>query len=362
MSANEGTQGKIKEIEEEIGRTQKNKATEYHIGLLKAKLAKLKRELSSPKKKGKGGGFGVRKSGNRTVIMVGPPSVGKSTLLNALSNTASKIGSYAFTTITPIPGMLSYNGALIQLIDLPGVIGGPKKGGKRAVFSVVRNADLILILLDVFQPNKQKAIKQELSGAGIRLDEEPPNISITKKEKGGLIISTAVKLTKISKKTIKGILGEYGIHSGTISIREDITPDQLIDVVVGNRVYIPSITAINKTDLVNKSYLSQLPRDYIPISVHEKKGMDKLKERIYESLDIIKVYTKPKGADKVDLSKPLILKKGSTIAEVCRHLPSSVLPNFKCAIIWGKSAVYPGQKVGISHVLQDGDVITVQKR
>lgn len=360
MEAREKIEERIKEIEEELARTQRNKATEFHIGLLNAKLAKLGRDLAAPKKKGKGGGFGVRKSGDRTVAIVGPPSVGKSSLLNAISNSSSKTGAYAFTTTTAIPGMLSYNGALIQLVDLPGVIEGTK-GGKKAVLSIARSADLIIIMLDVFNLDKQKAIREELASIGMRLDEKPPNVSITKKEKGGLFISSTAKLTKISEKMIRGIFNEYGIHNGTVSIREDITPEQLIDVVVGNRMYLPSITLINKIDLVNKSYLSQLPRDYVTVSVQNKIGLEQLKEKIYSSLEIMRVYTKPRVSDEVDMSKPLVVKKGSTVEDICKLLPQTVQSEFKCAVVWGKSALYQGQKVGPTHILQDGDVVTIQK-
>lgn len=82
------TAQKIAEIELEMEKTQKNKATSYHLGLLKAKLAKLKRELIEPaggKKGGGGEGFEVSKSGDARVGMIGFPSVGKSTLLTKLT-------------------------------------------------------------------------------------------------------------------------------------------------------------------------------------------------------------------------------------------------------------------------------------
>lgn len=64
---------KIHEIEQEINRTQKNKATEYHLGVLKAKLAKYRQQLLEPTTKGsasKGDGFDVMKSGDARVAMV----------------------------------------------------------------------------------------------------------------------------------------------------------------------------------------------------------------------------------------------------------------------------------------------------
>ena len=150
-----GMEEKLRELEEEMARTQKNKATEYHIGLLKSKIAKLKRDVIAPKKSGvKTGGFDVKKSGDATVVFIGLPSVGKSTLLNALTGAKSKTASYAFTTLTCIPGVMEYGGAKIQLLDLPGIIIGAHegKGRGREVLAVARNADLVLIMLDVFQP------------------------------------------------------------------------------------------------------------------------------------------------------------------------------------------------------------------
>lgn len=102
-----------------------NLATEYHLGLLKAKLAKYRSQLLEPTKKSeKGEGFDVLKSGDARVALIGFPSVGKSTLLNTLTHTQSEAASYEFTTLTCIPGVIEYKGANIQLLDLPGIIEG----------------------------------------------------------------------------------------------------------------------------------------------------------------------------------------------------------------------------------------------
>lgn len=121
------TAQKIKDIEEEMARTQKNKATEYHLGQLKAKLAKLRRDLINPPGGGGGGpgiGFDVARSGQATIGLVGFPSVGKSTLMSGLTGQHSEAASYEFTTLTTVPGEMVYNGAKIQILDLPGIIKG----------------------------------------------------------------------------------------------------------------------------------------------------------------------------------------------------------------------------------------------
>ena len=106
----------IKEIEDEIFNTQKNKATEHHIGKLKAKLAKLKADIEKRKSAGaKGKGFAVKKSGDATVGLIGYPNIGKSTLLNQITDAKSRVGDYDFTTLDAIPGMMKYKGAKIQI-------------------------------------------------------------------------------------------------------------------------------------------------------------------------------------------------------------------------------------------------------
>lgn len=142
---------KIKEIEDEIARTQKNKATEYHIGQLKAKLAKYRTQLMEPAgKNAKGEGFEVSRFGNARVCMIGFPSVGKSTLLTSITDTESLSAAYEFTTLTCIPGVINYNDAKIQLLDLPGIIEGAAdgKGRGRQVIAVAKNSDMVLMVLD----------------------------------------------------------------------------------------------------------------------------------------------------------------------------------------------------------------------
>ena len=128
-----GISEKIKEIQDEMKRTQVNKATESHLGLLKAKIAKLRRELISAaaKKSGGGGGFAVKRSGDASVALVGPPSVGKSTLINKITNAESRTAAYQFTTLTVVPGLMEYKGAKIQILDLPGILHGASEGRGR---------------------------------------------------------------------------------------------------------------------------------------------------------------------------------------------------------------------------------------
>ena len=183
---------RIADIEKEMSRTQKNKATESHLGTLKAKLAKLKRELLEPAKGGGSSeerGFEVNRYGHGRVALIGFPSVGKSTLLSELTSTESEAASYEFTTLTCIPGVIHYNDAKIQLLDLPGIIEGASegKGRGRQVIAVAKSSDLILMVLDAMKSeaaNTTYAHKQiltrELEAVGLRLNQTPPRIYVKK--------------------------------------------------------------------------------------------------------------------------------------------------------------------------------------
>ncbi|HII03711.1 MAG TPA: GTP-binding protein, partial [Candidatus Nitrosotenuis sp.] len=143
----------------------------------------------------------------------------------------SAVGAYQFTTLTVVPGMLDYRGARIQVLDLPGIIEGASKGkglGKR-ILSVARSADLVILVLDVFQPYHEDVLRTELGNIGIRLDQKPPNIVIEKANTGGIAIAQQVKLTKIPEKLVREILNVYGYTSARVVIREDITSEQLVD-------------------------------------------------------------------------------------------------------------------------------------
>jgi len=286
-------------------------------------------------------------------VLVGYPSVGKSTLLNALTGAKSEVADYDFTTLKPIPGMLEYKGAKIQIIDVPGLVEGAAKGKGRGkeILSAVRNADMVLIITDVFNINSLEVIKRELYEGGIRLNQKPPEVIIKKKDRGGIKITSTIPLS-LDERTIIEILREYRIHNADVLIREDITIDRLIDAILANRVYIPATYVINKIDLYNVELDGA-----IPISAEKKINLDKLVDEIYNKLEFIRIYLKPPGG-KIE-SEPMILRKGARIEDICKKLHRDMLRNFRYAKVWGKSVKFDGQRVGLEHVVEDEDVVTI---
>jgi ribosome-interacting GTPase 1 len=361
-----GIPEKIKKIEDEISRTQVNKATERHLGVLKARRARLQAELEvkSLRKSGGGGeGYTVRKDGDATVVLLGLPSVGKSTLLNHLTNSNSKVGAYDFTTLTVIPGMLHHNSARIQILDIPGIIKGASRGrglGKR-ILSTTRSADLILIIIDVFNPNIRDILLDEIRAIGVRPDEHVPYLRIQKRGSGGISITDLVGMTKMDAEGIKAILREYKYHNARVVVREDATYDQLIDVMLKNRVYVPTLIVLNKVDMVEDHDIAKIRAecdfDFLAISAESDYNLELLKDWIFEKLDLIKLYMKPRG-EVPDFDEPLIIRNGSTVRDVTDKIHRGLKDELRYTRIWGKSVKHGGQKVRLSHRPMDEDIIT----
>lgn len=305
----------LEKAKKEIRETPYHKGTQHYIGLLRAKVAKLEDQLWTTGHGGGGLGFGVKKQGDATVVLIGFPSVGKSTLLNSLTSAHAKTAAYSFTTVTAIPGMLKHNGALIQLIDLPGFLMGASlgKGHGREILSVARNADLLLLVLDIQKPQQLEQIKKELK------DSDIGNDYLVVGNKGDLIKRHSEASAEESHEILR-----FAQH----------------DIVI--------------------------------ISAQNKAGLEDLKEAIWQKLKLIRVYLKKSSAysqkssaylkpenGKTDLVKPLILKEGQTVLEAMEKISLELVDLVKEAKVWGKSAKFPGQIVSLAHLLQDEDILTI---
>ena len=247
--------------------------------------------------------------------------------------------AYEFTTLTCIPGTMKYKGSKIQILDLPGIIEGAAhgKGRGREVIAVARSADAILIgafpgvlkrfdfrgemyclphnhvasnsVLDAGKEglNRHREIlERELETVGIRLNQRPPDVTFKKKKTGGVRFASTVPLTKLGpepEKVATQILREYKVTSADVLAREDISVDQLVDVIQGNRQYKPCLYLYNKIDTVTIEEVDKLAR--MPHSIVGSVAQyfniagpfedDLLKTKLWEYLGLTRIYTKRKG-------------------------------------------------------------------
>ncbi len=359
---------KIHELEEELRKTKYNKATQGHIGLVKAKMALLKekQEARIQKKTGRSDySYAVRKSGDATVLLLGFPSTGKSTLLNKLTGAESEVAAYAFTTLSVIPGIMEYQQAKIQILDVPGVVAGAAsgKGRGKEVLAVIRNADLVLIIVDITQPEQYHALLREVWESGIRINKQRPEMYIKKTTRGGIQIGKTVPLD-VDDGTLKKILQEFKIMNAEVLIRSVIDVDDFIDCIESNKKYLPAIICLNKIDLATAAEVARVKKEMnadIAVSAEQGLNLESLKELIFQRLDFIRIYLKEPRKE-ADMKEPMILPRHATLRDICNKLHRDFVQKFKFARVWGRSSKFPGQRLMLNHVLQDKDIVELHIR
>lgn len=358
----------VRQLEEELRKTKYNKATQGYFAVIKAKIALLrgKQEQRTQQKTGSSTyGYTVRKSGDASVLLLGFPSTGKSTILNTLTNAHSEVAAYAFTTLTVIPGLMEHKQAKIQILDVPGIVSGAAQGRGRGkeVLAVLQNADMAIIVVDVLHPEHYPAILKEIWDSKIRINKTKPEVYIKKTARGGILLGKTVGLD-VSDDTLKKILQEFRINNAEVLIRSRIDIDEFIDCIEGNRKYLPAITCLAKADLVEEEQLKKVMKELkadIAISAEKNWNIERLKDLIFDRLNFMRIYLKEPRKE-ADLKLPLIIFTGATIKDLCDKLHRDFIHKFKFARVWGKSTKFGGQKLMLAHVLADGDIVEVHLR
>jgi hypothetical protein len=211
------------------------------------------------------------------------------------------------------------------------------------------------LISDIQRPKVFKDIETTLYDSGIRINTSPPLMNIEKKVKGGITIHSNIK-QNISKETIKEMASAFRIPNGDIVIKEKLTMDRLVDAFSKNRIYIPAIYVINKSDMAKK--LEKKKLNNIDIIISSKKGIniDELKELMWEKLELVRVYL-IKEKEKPNKNNPLIMKRGQTLADVAKKIGEEFAEEKEKAIIWGKGSKFPGQEISLSTKIQEGMMV-----
>ena len=228
----------------------------------------------------------------------------------------------------------------------------------------MRSADLCLILLDATRPQEYDVIVKEIYDTHIRINQTRPDIKIKKTAKDGIRVGSTVKLTHLDEDTIKAVLKEFRINNADVVLRSDITIDQFIDCIEANKKYMPSLTVLNKADLVPEQELKRIMKKYhadLAISAQNNINTDELRELIFSKLDLIRIYLK-EPTKAADLDEPLIVFRNFSVGDVCKKLHKDFVSKFKFARVWGKSAKFEGQKVMLKHHLKEGDILEINLR
>ena len=237
----------------------------------------------------------VRHEGAAQIALVGPPNVGKSSILQALSEIQIKTGDYPFTTLRPIPALTRIGGVLVQLVEIPGLIEGANddRGGGKALLGVLRTADAIVFCARAdAEPDELQAVRAEVTLAGI---DKPAVLAAT---------------------------------------RADEASPGMIDRL---KAAFPDL-------------------DVVPVSVIDEASLEAFRDAVWRLTGLIRVLLRTAGTTDPE---PLALDPGATVEDVADWIHHDVAATFIGARVWGPSARFDGQRVGRDHALLDGDVVEI---
>ena len=226
-------------------------------------------------------------------------------------------------------------------------------------------------MLSPFEIDQYERLHEELYENKVRLDTEPVQVNVRKRHKGGINLTTSDQVS-LDDETIMEMLRQYDYINADVTIRQDLTIDQLVDALQDNREYLPSAVAVNKVDLIEPDYVETVeanlrahdidPGEAVFISAEEERGLDSLKETIWNDLGLVRVYMDKPGRG-VDYEEPLVLTEtDNTVEDALATLGGSFDERFRFARVTGPSAKHDDQQVGRDHELEDEDVLRIVAR
>ncbi|HUV95519.1 MAG TPA: GTPase [Anaerolineae bacterium] len=310
--AAKSTAEKIACLGELLSVIPKHKGTERLRGDLRRRLSKLKTAPRGRKSRSRRDSvFRIVREGAGQVVVVGLANVGKSALVASLTNATPQVAAFPFTTWKPTPGMMPMEDIQIQLVDTPPL---NRDFVEPELLDLIRGSDLILLVVDL-QTDPVQQLEDTIA-----------------------------------------LLLQHGI-----------APRHLKDRSAEQRrvTLIPLLVLANKSDDQSTDedfeiFCELLEDDWplLPVSATTGRNLQRLKQVVFERLEIVRVYSKRPGQEP-DLDAPFVLKKGSTVADVAGKVHGDLFEKLKTARVWGTD-VYDGQMVSRDHVLHDGDVVELQ--
>ncbi len=358
---------RIRAMEEFLSAVPKHKGTEKLVKQVKRRLAELKRELEERKAKERAirGASSSRiyfsKDGDAQMVVVGPPLSGKSALMRCLTNANVEPDETPYSVVEPVPGMFVEGGVYFQLIRSPSLVLENFSSSLNIVtLSLARNADGILVVLDATDDPLEKfeRIRAFFEEYGISITRPKSFVKIVRRGSGG--IQLIGKLMDGTYGDVRRLLKDYGIHHATIYIHGEAKLEDVEDAIFGEVLYRPAIVILSKVDMAPPLDLSRLSIPYIPAILNEcKLDRTKLASTMLGELGLIRVYTKQIHSNEYS-SRPLVVKKGSTVGDIAKMVHSTLYDNFKYAVVWSAKE-YPNnfKRVGINYVLDDGDIVEI---
>jgi ribosome-interacting GTPase 1 len=376
VAAERNPNRKLLLLEEFLSLVPKHKGTENLRAQTKKKMANLRREIESKKKKRAGKGesrFFIEKEGAAQIVVISMTNAGRSSLITATTNANVLVSSAPYTTRDPVPGMLTYEDIQFQMIEAPALMEGSAQGrawGLRTL-ALARNADGLILMVDLSgDPVAQlDLVLGEMMEARIFTKEPKGSVEVKKKFTGaGLTIILLGKLVDCSPRSIKQLLRSYGVNDAVVKLHGEVKLDEVEEAIFESTVHKPTIVLANKADVKQaKQNFNRLKNhldgqlSLLPVSCKTRQGLEVLGRTLFDALGLIRVYTKELNK-KVASQRPFILGKNANISDLAQNIHTDFSKDFSFAKVWAERLVFSPQKVGVTFRLEDGDTVEIHMK
>ena len=369
---------KLQKMQEFLSCVPQHKGTLKLRGTIKKKMAIIRADLEDKKRKGTGKSSGgpklfVEKEGSAQIAVLGMTNVGKSCLMCATTNSKVLVTPTPFSTHEPVPGIMSYSDVQFQIVEAPAVMEGSADGraGGHVTLGLARNADGVILMVDLSRDpvGQLKLVLGELEKSRVLVSKPSGRVEIDRRHAGAALrIILVGKLLDCSMQDVEDLLRSYKIIDAIVKISGDVRLDDVEDAIFETTTYKPAVVVANKLDLkgaeANLRRLKQYVNGKLPViamSCEQKTGIDELGKALFDSLGIIRIYTKEPGM-RVHSDHPFALRRGVTINELAKNIHKEFVSNFMFAMVWAKRLPFSPKKVGLGFQLEDGDIVEIHTR
>lgn len=338
---------------------------------LKEKLTKMLRKLetieSVKSSTSRTDSFHIKHEGDGQISLIGLTNSGKSAIVSTLTQSRTEITDYPFATRVPVPGILNYAGAVIQVIDTPPIVLSISsgEGSGQKLLHLIRNSDAVGIVIDLSHDpiDQMNTIVGELAAVQIAPVGKPLRTLFRIKGKGGVVFAGR-PISKEDQALAHKILGDFNIQDAEVYVRTTFSESDLLAQIAKHKL-MPSIVIANKNDSFKaKDNLFRLKGMFpefniIDVNFLDEMNFDKLREAIFEILCLIRISLLERPS--LDSEETIMVVPCSTsIEQVVKRLNQNRPGRQVLAKVWGGSVKFPGQSVGLEYLLQEGDRLHIQ--
>jgi ribosome-interacting GTPase 1 len=355
-----------------------HKGTMKLRGEMKRKISLIRDDLENKKRNRTGKGSGgpklfIEKEGSAQIALIGMTNVGKSCLMSVTTNSKVLVTPTPFSTHEPVPGIMNYLDVQFQIVEAPAVMEGAAEGkaGGQVTLGLARNADGVILMVDLSRDavGQLELVLAELEKSRVLVYMPSGRVDVDRKHAGtAMRVILVGKLLDCSMRDVEELLREYHVHDAIVRISGEVSLEDVENAIFESTIYKPAVIVANKLDLpgaaANLRRLRQHVNGKLPVvamSCEQKVGLVELGKALFESLKVIRIYTKEPGM-KVHSDHPFALRKGATVNELAKNIHKELLTNFMFAMVWAKRLPFSPKKVGSSFVLDDGDIVEIHAR